>query len=209
MPFVQARDSVTVNIPAGQSIRVGNFRGSSAQMSTVQPNRPNGPVIPVATGNNLYGPYPQATDVVLTTLGYDPIEYIVGASPVLTNVPFNPATVAITGGIINGTSVGATTRSTVAATQVSVTATDSTATPGNVTNNSANGRAAFAAAGTSVVVTNSQVAAGDTVHVTLLSVADATLTAIVGVTVAAGSFTVTGNAAATATKGFMFTVVKA
>lgn len=116
--------------------------------------------------------------------------------------------VAITGGSINGTSVGATTRSTVAATTLAINTTDSTGTPGNVTNNSANGRAAFAAAGSSVVVTNSFVAVTDTVLVTLLGAADTTLTAIVGVTVAAGSFTVTGNAAATATKGFMFTVIK-
>ena len=48
----------------------------------------------------------------------------------------------------------------------------------------------------------------DTTPYVLLGAADATLTAITGVTVAAGSFTVTGNVAATATKGFMFTVIK-
>jgi hypothetical protein len=116
--------------------------------------------------------------------------------------------VAITGGTINGTSVGATTRSTVALTTLSQTTTDQTGTPGNVTNNNGMGRAAFAAAGSSVVVTNSSVAATDSVFVTLLGAADTTLTAIVGVTVAAGSFTVTGNAAATATKGFMWHVIK-
>jgi len=130
-----------------------------------------------------------------------------------------PSAVAITGGTvagaavttstINSTTIGATTRSTVAATTLASTATDSTGTPGNVTNNSANGRAAFAAAGTAVVVTCSAVAAADTVHVTLLGAADATLLYIAGVTVAAGSFTVTGNAAATAAKSFMYTVIKA
>jgi hypothetical protein len=116
--------------------------------------------------------------------------------------------IAITGGTINGTSVGATARSTGAFTTLSMTSADSTGTPGNVTNNNANGRAAFAAGGTTVVVTCSAVAAADQVHVTLLGAADATLKSIAGVTVAAGSFTVIADVAATATKGFMYTVVK-
>lgn len=120
---------------------------------------------------------------------------------------FNPTAVALTGGTINNTSIGATTRSTGAFTTLAITRTDSTGTPGNVTNNSALGRAAFAAAGTTVVVTNSTVTANSEVFVQLLGAADATLTSIVGVTVAAGSFTVTGNAAATATKQFSFLVV--
>lgn len=134
-------------------------------------------------------------------------------------VGYNPASVAITGGTmsgvvvtggsINSAPVGNTIRNSGAFGVLSLTAIDSTGTPGNVTNNNANGRAAFAAAGASVVVTNSFVAAADTVQVTLLGVADATLDRIVGVTVAAGSFTVIGNAAATAAKGFMFTVIKA
>ena len=133
-----------------------------------------------------------------------------GAATLVAVAPaaYRRESVAITGGTINNTTVGATTRSSVAATSLQLNTTDSTGTPGNVTNNSANGRAAFAAAGNTVVVTNSQVAAGDTVQVTLLGAADATLDRIVGVTVAAGSFTVIGNAAATATKGFMFTVIK-
>ena len=124
-------------------------------------------------------------------------------------IGYGPGSVGITGGTINSTPIGATTRSSVAATTLQLDTTDSTGTPGNVTNNNVNGRAAFAAAASAVVVTNSRVGAADTVHATLLGAADATLTNIVGVTVAAGSFTVTGNAAASATKGFMFTVIKA
>lgn len=120
---------------------------------------------------------------------------------------YNPAAVALTGGTINGTSVGATTRSTGAFTTLAITRTDSSATPGNVTNNSALGRAAFAAAASTVVVTNSAVTATSEVFVQLLGAADATLTSVVGVTVGAGSFTVTGNAAATAAKSFSFLVI--
>jgi hypothetical protein len=120
---------------------------------------------------------------------------------------YNPAAVALTGNTINNTSVGATTRSTGAFTRLALDRTDSTSTPGNVTNNSQMGRAAFAAAGTAVVVTNSSVTATSEVFVQLLGAADATLTSIVGVTVAAGSFTVTGNAAATAAKSFSFLVI--
>lgn len=88
--------------------------------------------------------------------------------------------------------------------------TDSTGTPGNVTNNSPSGRAAFAAAASTCVVTNSSVTATSKVFVSLLS-ADTTLTALaaVPVTIAAGSFTVTGNAAATTAGAakFQFLVV--
>jgi hypothetical protein len=85
--------------------------------------------------------------------------------------------------------------------------TDSTATPGNVTNNSPSGRAAFAAAGSTCVVTNASVLATSKVFVQLIGAADATLTSITALAIAAGSFTVTGNAAATAAKSFEFLVV--
>lgn len=84
--------------------------------------------------------------------------------------------------------------------------TDSSGTPGNVTNNSPSGRAAFAAAGSTVVVTNSLVTANSIVQCTL-ETADATLTQILRVTPAAGSFTVVGNAAATGTTKFTFQVI--
>ena len=209
MPYALPRQSVTVSIPATQSIRIGNPRGVPIQMLTVQPGRTSAPVLDVPTGNTTYGPYPVATDLVINNNGYDTIEYVIGATPGLTDVVYNPGAVAITGGTINGTSIGASVRASGLFIAVSSTATDSTGTPGNVTNNSANGRAAFAAAGTAVVVTNSSVAAADSVHVTLLGVADATVTRITGVAVAAGSFTVTGDVAATAAKSFMFTVIKA
>lgn len=114
--------------------------------------------------------------------------------------------VAVTGGSINNTPIGATTRSTGAFTTLAVTRTDSSGTPGNVTNNSALGRAAFAAAGTSVVVTNSSVAAASEVFVNLITT-DATLTSCRVTAIAAGSFTVTGNAAATAAATFSFLVI--
>lgn len=206
MPFLQQSQTIDVVIPATQSIRLGALRGAKAQI-LIPSGLPGGPIGLISDGQSVYGPYPAgATVQVLSQVGET--EYVVGASPVLTDQAYNPAAVAVTGGTVNGTTIGATTRAAVSATTLASTATNSTGTPGNVTNNSANGRAAFAAAGSSVVVTNSSVAATDTVQVTLLGAADATLTAIVGVTVAAGSFTVTGNVAATATKGFMFTVIK-
>lgn len=84
--------------------------------------------------------------------------------------------------------------------------TDGSGTPGNVTQNVCRGRAAFAASGTTVVVTNSQVAANSTVLVSLGG-SDATLTSV-RVTAAAGSFTVTGNAAATGTTPFDYVVIQ-
>jgi hypothetical protein len=84
--------------------------------------------------------------------------------------------------------------------------TDGSGTPGNITQNGVtHGRAAFAAAGASVVVTNSLVAANSSVFVSLGG-GDATLTSV-RVTPGAGTFTVTGNAAATGTVPFDYFVV--
>lgn len=132
----------------------------------------------------------------------------------LFKVGVDPATISagflLAGVAINSTTIGATTPSTGSFTSLRFTSilsaiTDSSGTPGNVTNNAARGRAAFAAAGTSVVVTSSLCAANSTVLVSLKG-GDATLTSVT-VTPAAGSFTVTGNAAATATTPFDFVVI--
>lgn len=88
---------------------------------------------------------------------------------------------------------------------LTVVSTDSSGTPGNATNNNLSGRAAFAAAASTVVITNSLVTAASKVFVSLGG-SDATLTSV-RVTSAAGSFTVTGNAAATGTTVFDFLVV--
>jgi hypothetical protein len=104
--------------------------------------------------------------------------------------------------------VGATGTGTTTITRVNsltVVSTDSSGTPGNATNNNLSGRAAFAAAGTSVVITNSLVTAASKIFVQVNG-NDATLKSAT-VTAAAGSFTVTGNAAATATTVFDFLVV--
>lgn len=107
------------------------------------------------------------------------------------------------------TTLGVTGASTLAATRITSlqsVKTDSSGTPGNVTNNAQHGRAAFAAAANTVVVTNSLVAATSSVFVQVGG-ADATLNSV-RVTCAAGSFTVTGNAAATAATPFDFFVVQ-
>lgn len=82
---------------------------------------------------------------------------------------------------------------------------DSSGTPGNATLNTPRGRAAFAAVANTCVITNSLVTATSTVLVQLGSV-DATLISV-RATAAAGSFTITGNAAATGTTLFDFLVL--
>jgi predicted nucleotide-binding protein len=84
--------------------------------------------------------------------------------------------------------------------------TDSSGTPGNVTNNSARGKAAFAAAASAVVVTSSVCSATSSI-LTQLETNDTTLTSVKSAVPGAGSFTVTGLAAATATTVFSFVVV--
>ena len=84
-------------------------------------------------------------------------------------------------------------------------ATDATGTPGAVTVNKAAGQVAIAAGASSVVVTNSLVTTASIVLVVLQRV-DATLTQILSVVPGAGSFTIRGNANATATTTMGFVV---
>ena len=84
---------------------------------------------------------------------------------------------------------------------------DTTGTPGNATINSNIGRAAFAAAGTSVIVTKSKVTATSEIFLQLRGARDTTLTEARISAQGAGTFTVTGNAAATAAVQFSFWVV--
>lgn len=135
-------------------------------------------------------------------MGKDGKEYLL---PVGQTALYDPATVAITGGTINTATVGVTTPGIVKSSNFQASRTDISGTPGNGTVNNPRGRAAFAAAGSSVVVTNSLVTATSTVLVQVGG-SDATLKTAC-VTAAAGSFTVTGNAAATATTPFDFFVI--
>lgn len=80
---------------------------------------------------------------------------------------------------------------------VNTNAGNSTGTPGAATLNTPTGRSAFAAAASSLTITNSLVSATSIVWA-VLQTADGTLTSILRVVPAAGSFTITGNAAATA-----------
>jgi len=198
MPFLQEGREATVVIPAGQSIRVGALLGASASIS-IPIGLPGGPTQTITDGQSVFGPYPAGATVNVESL-VGVTEFVVGASPALTDNVYNSGSVSITGGSITATLRVASIGSFAAA------LTDGSGTPGNITQNGVtHGRAAFAAAGTSVVVTNSLVAANSSVFVSLRG-GDATLTDV-RVTPAAGSFTVTGNVAATAITIFDYFVV--
>jgi hypothetical protein len=83
--------------------------------------------------------------------------------------------------------------------------TDNSGTPGNTTINKLSGKAAIALGAAACTVTNSTVTAASRVMVTALDL-DATLKEFKAVP-AAGSFTVTGNANATAAWKFSFLVI--
>lgn len=139
-----------------------------------------------------------------------PVVYVISGG-VITGFlhPTTGATIPFPNGGINLASpgsIGATTPGVIKTSNLQATYTDSSGTPGNVTNNSPRGRAAFAAAGSSVTVTNSLVAATSSVHCQMIG-SDATLTTILRCVPGAGSFVVTGNAAATATTVFDFLVI--
>lgn len=209
MPTITAGQTFSQYMGSGESITVQLAHNSAARMRMVPDNdeapaqisgnsRSMGPL----AENRTFGPWAQPGTV---TLFCD----VGSLTYTLVAAQFN--VIDINGGTVDATPVGATTPSTgsftsLRATSLQAALTDGSGTPGNVTQNVAHGRAAFAAAASTVVVTNSQVAANSTVLVSLGG-ADATLTSV-RVTTAAGSFTVTGNAAATGTTPFDYIVIQ-
>lgn len=149
-----------------------------------------------------------AAGVPVGVVGTDGKEYLFSTVPNATPATAQPsqASIAITGGTINGASIGATAPSTVKTTGLQAAVfTDISGSPGNGTSSGTRGRAAFAAASATITVTSTLVTATSSVFVQIGG-ADATLTTA-RVTPGAGAFTVTGNAAATAATPFDFFVV--
>lgn len=203
MAFLQPGSSADVVISAAQRVIIGANRAAIASIS-IPLGLPGGPSDTVVGTTKTYGPFPAGATVNIEAVAGS-IEYAVGASPVLTDQQLNPASVALTGGTMNGVSVGVTTPAIVKASDFQAARTDISGTPGNGTASNPRGRAAFAAAGSTVTVTSTLCIATSSVFVQLGG-ADATLTSV-RVTPGAGSFVVTGNAAATATTPFDFHVI--
>ncbi len=104
----------------------------------------------------------------------------------------------LTGMMAAPPALGTTTPAAVRTSNLQVVYTDSSGTPGNVTNNSPRGRVALAAGASTIVVTSSLVTATSAVFTNLRAV-DGAATEIRSVSTAAGSFTITFNAASTGT----------
>ncbi|MEI8268290.1 MAG: hypothetical protein WCI59_21385 [Betaproteobacteria bacterium] len=232
MPTLTAGNSAAVSVAADQTVSITILHGSTGRIQFVASNagailgdggagRNFGPLSTTQT----FGPWAVAgTVTVFADSGS--VDYTVNASAFQDVTVANTITVggfAQTAGTLSSTGTGTKTvtasgtgnvvlgatgtgESTLTRVNtLSVISTDSSGTPGAATINNLSGRAAFAAAASTCVITNSKVAATSKVFVSLGS-ADATLTSV-RVTPAAGSFTVTGNAAATATTVFDFLVV--
>lgn len=232
MPTLTAGNSAAVSVAADQTVSITILHNSTGRIQFVASNagailgdggagRSFGPLAATQT----FGPWAVAgTVTVFADTGS--VDYTVNASSFQDVNVANTITVggfAQTAGTLSSTgtgnktltasgtgnvALGATGTGSTTLTRLNsltVVSTDASGTPGNATINNLSGRAAFAAAGSTVVVTNSLVTAASKVFVSLGS-ADATLTSV-RVTAAAGSFTVTGNAAATGTTVFDFLVV--
>jgi hypothetical protein len=229
MPVLLPRQSVTVTVPANQFIRIGNRFGGDIQMMVLDPriagSRSNGPVtkVPFSPSNvapfgTAYGPFSTSapTDIQLVN-GETPFEYQVqpAAATPLTDIPYNPTqananpstVAAFTSGTLDNINIGQTgAAANIRSNNYQTNGPDISSTPGNGTINASRGRAAFAAAAATCVITNSRVAANSTVLVQLGG-SDATLTSV-RVTPGVGIFTVTGNAAATGIVPFDFFIVQ-
>lgn len=318
MPFIQSGGSVEVQVQSGQRILVTSYGAGQTKIkfsALPEPYTQTLRAITVIENGSYLSPVFTATQEVVIDAAVCEVEYVIAVSPVATKERYQPGSVAITGGSVNGTPVGATTASTGAFTTLSASSTvsgtgfsnylaappaiggttaaagsftnlsssgtvsgtgfsnylsvppaiggttpntgsfttlsatgaltanganvnhslaptgtgnvtlgaagtgsttltrlnsltvlsaDTSGTPGNATINNLSGRAAFAAGGSTVVITNSLVTANSKVFVQQRN--DATLKSV-AVNPAAGSFTVTGNAAATAITIFNFLVV--
>lgn len=175
----------------------GNFTVAPLSNGTVKSSQNAAAFGPPAVAGKQYGPFGCPVTITLTSVTGS-ITYVTSPSGVAAQ---------ILGGTINGTQIGTTTPNIGRFTQLqSGVLTDISGTPGNGTSSGVRGRAAFAAAASTIVITSTQVTASSSIFVQLES-ADATLTTILSVVPAAGSFTVTGNAAATATTKFSFLVI--
>lgn len=119
MPFLQNRIQSTAVIPAGQSICVGALRGATATVLIPSGLR-GSPITTVIDSQTVIGPFPAGTTVIVEATSGE-TEYVVGASPALTDTLISQAAVAITGGSINGVAVGATTPGTGAFTSITST----------------------------------------------------------------------------------------
>jgi hypothetical protein len=251
MPFIQSGGSVIVNVPVNQRILITSYGAGQTKIdfgTAPEQYRRSFRRVAIIENASYVSPIFLAEQEVQIFSAVCEVEYVIGASPVATKERYQPWSVAITGGLVNNTPIGAITPSIGSFTNLSVSgsllansanvnhslsptgtgsvaigatgtgsttltrlnsltvvSTDSSGTPGNAIINNLSGRAAFAAASSSVVITNSLVTAGSKVFVSLRG-GDTTLTTV-RVTPAAGSFTITGNAAATSVTVFDFFVI--
>lgn len=98
MSFVFPHQQRTVPVPAGQSIIVGNLKGSFIQVLNGKLGQPRAPVHRVLqnTAGEVIGPFTVDVELVIVN-GSETNEYVVGVSPVLTSVEGGGSVVSIAG----------------------------------------------------------------------------------------------------------------
>lgn len=220
MPILNAGNSVSATVAGDQTITIVVNHNSSGRVNFVSAE---GGGLAVAGGggrsfgpqatSQTFGPY-GVTGTVTIFADAGSVDYTINPSTFqnITVVSDIVATGAGSKSIqASGSSnvvLGATGTGTTQITRVNlltVVSTDTSGTPGNATSNNLSGRAAIASGAQTCVITSTAVTAASKVLVSLGGT-DAALTSV-RVTPAAGSFTVTGNAAATSNVPFDFLVV--
>lgn len=83
MPFLRHGSDATVTVPAGQSIRIGALRGSTASL-TIPSGLPGSPITTIRDAQSVFGPYSNSATIGISAVS-GRIEYVVGASPLLTD----------------------------------------------------------------------------------------------------------------------------
>jgi len=193
--FVPLQNSSRSYGPAAQNVTVGPFIAHGTL--TIYNDVGSALTYNFVSANyevNIFQSYSALVSYGATTLS--PANANVTISPTGTGtVTINPATL----GNIDNCRIGATSRGIGLFSLIGINHGDLSGTPGNATMSTPKGRNAIAAGSNNIVITNAVCTATSTVFAVINQAsADATLTQIVRVVPAAGSFTIYGNANATA-----------
>jgi len=109
MPFIQSGGQIIVDVPAGQKILITSYGAGQTKVSIgTNPSQfPESFIDTVVIENNLWlSPVFSSLQEVKIDAAICEVEYVIGVSPVATKYRFQPTAVAITGGSINGTTIG-------------------------------------------------------------------------------------------------------
>lgn len=111
MPFIQSGGQTIVDVPAGQKILITSYGAGQTKIAigTTPSQFPESFIDTVVIENNSWlSPVFASLQEVKIDAAICEVEYVIGVSPVATKERYQPNSVVIAGGSINGTTIGET-----------------------------------------------------------------------------------------------------